>query len=73
MKQPSGSSLVVNHCTADAQVMSDRPVTLDIVPFELSTSISGSHAATYIVVETSTWTRTSVTVMYYVTWTSAVQ
>ena len=43
------SSLVVNHRTAEVQVTSDRPVTLGIVPFELSTSIYGSHAATYIV------------------------
>ena len=49
LKQPSGSSLVVNHCTANVRVTSDRTFTLGIVPFEVSTSISGSHAATYIV------------------------
>ena len=47
--QPSGISLVVTHCTEDVQVKSDRPVTLGIVPVELSTSIYGSHAATYVV------------------------
>ena len=49
LKQPSGSSLVVNHCTADIRVTSDRTVTLVLVQVELSTSISGSHAATYLV------------------------
>ena len=44
-----GSSLVVTHRTADIRVISDRPVTLGPVPVELSTSISGIHAATYVV------------------------
>ena len=47
--QTRGSSLVVTHRTADGQVTLDRTVTLGLVPVELSTSISGSHAATYIV------------------------
>ena len=47
--QPRGSFLVVTHHTADIQVNSDRPVTLGLVPVELSTSISGSHAATSVV------------------------
>ena len=45
--QSRGSSLVVTDCTADIQVTSDRPVTLGLVPVELSTSISDRHAATY--------------------------
>ena len=49
LKQPSGISLVVNHRTADVQVMLDRTVTLVLVPVEPSTSISGSYAATYVV------------------------
>ena len=49
LNQPSGSSLVGNHLTADVQVTSDRTVTLVLVPVELSTSISGSHTATYVV------------------------
>ena len=47
--QPRGSSLVVTHHTADIRVMLYRPVTLGLVPVELSTSISGIHAATYVV------------------------
>ena len=48
LKQPVGSSLVVTHRTADIRVPLNRPVTLGIVPVELSTSISVSHAATYL-------------------------
>ena len=47
--QPGVSPLVVTHCTAEVQVTSDRPVTLGIVPFEISTIISSSHADTYVV------------------------
>ena len=47
--KPRGSSLVVTHCTEDVRVTLDRPVTLGLVTVELSTSISGSHAATYVV------------------------
>ena len=47
--QSTGISLVVTHHTAEVQVISDRPVTLSLVPVELSTSMSGSHAARYIV------------------------
>ena len=47
--QSRGSSLVFTHRTADVRVTSDIPVTLGLVPVDLSTSISGSHAATYIV------------------------
>ena len=47
--QPRGRSLVVTHRTADVQVTSDRPVTLGLVPVEISTSISGIHVATYVV------------------------
>ena len=47
--QPRGSSLVVAHHTVDVQVMSDRPVNQGLVPVELSTSVSISHAATYVV------------------------
>ena len=49
LKQPRVSYLVVTHFTADVRLMSDRPVTLGLVPVELSTSISVSHAATYVV------------------------
>ena len=49
LKQPSGSSLFVTHLTAYVLLTSDRPVTLGLVPVELSTSISVSHAATYVV------------------------
>ena len=41
------SSLVVTNCTADVRVTPDRLVTLGLLPVELSTGISGSHAATY--------------------------
>ena len=44
-----GSSIVVTHRTADVRVTLDRPVTLFLVPVEISTGISGSHAATYLV------------------------
>ena len=47
--QPRGISLVVTHRTADIQVTLDIPVTLGLVPVELSTSISDSHAAMYVV------------------------
>ena len=47
--QSRGSSLVVTYCTTDVRVTSDRPATLGLVSVELSTSISGSHAATYVV------------------------
>ena len=47
--QPIGSSLVVTHRKADVQVTSDRPFTLGLFPVELSTSISGIHAPTYVV------------------------
>ena len=49
LKQHIGSSLVVIHHMADVLVTLDIPVTLSLVPFELSTSISSSHAATYVV------------------------
>ena len=49
LKQCRGSSLVVTHCTADVPLTSDRPFTLGLVLVELSISISGSHAATYVV------------------------
>ena len=49
LKQPRGSSIFVNHRNADVQVTLDRTVTLFLVPVEILTSISGSHAATYIV------------------------
>ena len=49
LKQPRGISLVVTHCTADVRVTSHIPVTLGLVPVEPSTSISGSHSATYVV------------------------
>ena len=44
--QSRGSSLVFTHCMADILVMSDIPVTLGLVPVELSTIISSSHVAT---------------------------
>ena len=47
--QPRGSSLVVTHCTENIRVTLDREVTLGLVPVELSTSISGTHAAMYVV------------------------
>ena len=47
--QTRGSYLVVTYCTEDVQVTLDRPVTLGLIPVELSTSISVSHAATYVV------------------------
>ena len=47
--QSRGSSLVVTHRTADVRLTSDRSVTLGLVSVELSTSISGIHAATYVV------------------------
>ena len=49
LKHPSGSSLVVNNRTADVLVTSNRTVTLVLVPVELSTIISGRHAAIYVV------------------------
>ena len=49
LKQPRNISLVVTHCTVDVRVTSDRPVSLGLVPVELSNSISGIHAATYVV------------------------
>ena len=49
LKQPRGIPLVVNHRPVDVQVTSDRTVTLFIVPVEISTSISGSHSAMYVV------------------------
>ena len=47
--QPRVSSLVVTHRTSEIRVMPDRPFTLGLVPLEISTSISGSHPATYVV------------------------
>ena len=47
--QSRGISLVVTPRTANLQVMSDRKVTLGLVPVEISTSISGSHVTTYVV------------------------
>ena len=47
--QPGGSSIVVTHRTSDVRVTSDIPVTLGLVPVELSTIISASHAATYVI------------------------
>ena len=49
LKNSRGSSIFVTHSTEDVQVTLDRPVMLGLVPVELSTSISGSHAATYVV------------------------
>ena len=48
LKQPIGSSLVVTHRTADVRVTSDRPGTLGLVPVEISTILSGSHAPTCV-------------------------
>ena len=47
--EPRGRSLVVTRRTADFQVTSDRPVTMGLIPVELSTSTSGRHAAKYVV------------------------
>ena len=47
--QSRGRSLVVTHRTTDVRVTLDRPVTRGSVSVELSTSISVSHAATYVV------------------------
>ena len=49
LKQSRGNSLPVTHRTSDIRVTSDIPVTLGLVQVELSTIISGSHAATYVV------------------------
>ena len=49
LKQPRDSSLVFTHSMVDVGVILYRPVTLGLVPVELSASISDSHAATYIV------------------------
>ena len=49
LKQPTSGSLVVTHRTAEVHVTSDRTTTLGLVPVELSSSISGSHATTYTV------------------------
>ena len=49
LNQPSGSSIFVNHCTADFRLTSDITVTLVLVPVELSTSISDRHTTTYVV------------------------
>ena len=49
LNQPSGRSLVGNHYTEEVQIILDRKVTIFLVPVELSTSISGSHTATYVV------------------------
>ena len=49
LKKTRGSSLVVNHHTAEVRVIPDRKVNIVLVQVELSTSISGSHAATYVV------------------------
>ena len=46
LKQPHVSSLVVNHRTADVRLTLDGTLTLVLVPVELSTIISGSHAVT---------------------------
>ena len=47
--QHIGSSLVVTHCMVYVRVILDRPVALGLVPVEISTSISGSHADMYVV------------------------
>ena len=47
--QPRGISLIVNHRLAGVRVTSEILVTLGLVPVELSASIYGSHAATYVV------------------------
>ena len=44
-----GSSLVVTNFTAGIPVTLYRPVKRGLVPVELSTSISGSHATTSVV------------------------
>ena len=49
--QPRRNSLVFTNRTADVQVTFYRPVTLGLVPFELSNIISDSHATTYEVNE----------------------
>ena len=49
LKQPRGSYLVVTDRTAEVRLTLDIPVTLGLVPVEISTSISSSHAATYVV------------------------
>ena len=49
LKQPRGSSIVVTHRTLDIRVTSYIPVTLGLVPVEISTSISDIHATTYVV------------------------
>ena len=46
--QYRGSSLVVTQLMADVQVTLDRLVTLGLVEVEISSSISGSHDATYV-------------------------
>ena len=48
LEKPRGSSLVVNHRTADIQLTLDISFTLGLVRVEVSTCISGSHAGTYI-------------------------
>ena len=47
--QPGGSSIVVTHRKSDIRVTSYIQITLGLVPVELSTSISVSHAATYVI------------------------
>ena len=47
--QPRGGYLVVAHRTADVRLTWDRLVTIGLVPVELSTIISDSHAAMYVV------------------------
>ena len=47
--QYSGSALVVTHCKEDVRVKSGRPITLGLVPFSFSTSISVIYAATDVV------------------------
>ena len=42
-------SLVVTHHTVSVRLLSDRPVTRFLVPFELSTIISDVNVATYVV------------------------
>ena len=49
LKKYIDSSQVVTNCTADFWVNSDIPVTLGLFSVELSTSIYGIHAATYVV------------------------
>ena len=43
------SSLVVTHHMAGVRVKSGIPVTIGLVSVEISSSISGSHAAMYVV------------------------